>query len=117
MSSISVLAAEKYSSYSGDRHTHDITARQVHTPRDTITEESCSAAERMLLAIVLFALQMSLVHTLVARRGSGCTCAGGRECFWVWPLGLFIERHRYMAGKVLKNCGGSTNDLTILWCG
>lgn len=41
----------------------------TYTHRDTITGESCAAAERMLLAIVLFALRMSLVHALVASEG------------------------------------------------
>lgn len=61
----------------------------THTHRDTITGESCAAAERMLLAIVLFALGMSFVHALVEGE-SGCMCVGGRECIWVWPLCLFI---------------------------
>lgn len=58
----------------------------IHTHPDTITGETCAAAERMLVAIVLFALRMSLGHTLVAREGEKRVGVGGRECLWVWPL-------------------------------
>lgn len=68
----------------------------TYTHRDAITGESCSAAERMLLAIVLFALRMSLVHRPAGEGDSVGVCVGGRECFWVWPLCLFIQRDRYL---------------------
>lgn len=91
------------------KQTHITLQHTTYTHTDTITGEFYSAAERMLLAIVLFALPMSLVHTLVARereRESGCMCVGGRECFWVWPPCFFIETDRYVAVEVLKKLWG-----------